>query len=882
MPRPVFDFSLIFAVRLHDDNPWVEERLAMLSQYYDDLPPVVVVDFGSTMPHAKTIESRCEEQGFKYVFLPDHNTFSLSIARNSGFINTDTQLCLFIDIDFFFTPDGFGQLQRMVETFELRDRIDCILNFPAYHLSEKTTGKLVAANDRKRFLERLAFDAIYAEFGEPLEFAAPYSNVFLIHRKFFDLSGGYDERFRGHGSEDFEFLTRAALVAGFHKIPARLEQNTYGPTRAEFFAPKPYAGHRRLLEAISLPTELSGMKVYHLWHPTPRTDGWLKENDWKRERLNEAFAGYLSNYGRLPDIDYLPRPRRALCICRHKDHRGYFIPLRLQGYSLETVRDENPEIISDLKDKILCGEYDLLAVFNPYMKSHAPFLPLFEAARSSGVETAVVERGALPRTIYYAQDVSYCCDSFSEAAFQNETYSREELDEAATYIAELRRGASTLEANASYEATAQRRSSAGRRIVFVPLQLSDDMAVTMFLREAQDYTSFEAGLDAAASRHPDVDFIVKAHPLSKASPAFMASNISLADGDDNIHRLIDEADCVVCYNSGVGLLALLHEKPCVCVGNAFYLYGNLGKRAPNVEAAVRTALEDTPAPARADVIRLCAWFIHRKYSFFVADDRIIETDTRRIHSYANIAVTRLRWKGRDLRLRRFREDVPFSVMSYGGGRIGMQHLPRNREAASPSPSFADLDAAAIAEVFSRDLTSVILPHDTGTEAEATPKRFHFEDEPRPLEIARGLTVNYKPQAGGRLRGQVLYTPGLDRRFGRLSLFSEDSAAWLLVQAELDRGILEHQHRIDAILLCRSQRPGRIFTALHVSNPANRNSFHGRSSFPVDVLERPIRSPFTLSGEFWKSVTDRSTISFVIGAKEVLDGFTVTDLIVLKR
>src|SRR5690606_31476044 len=110
-------------------------------------------------------------------------------------------------------------------------------------------------------------------------------------RDLFSLIGGYDERFRGHGSEDFEFLTRLAIYGKHLPMPCDWRRDCYGPLKDEFYRQKDYVGFRRLFEAMSYPAEAFGQRVFHMWHPRDG-EGWTKDNDWKRTRLKDAFDTY--------------------------------------------------------------------------------------------------------------------------------------------------------------------------------------------------------------------------------------------------------------------------------------------------------------------------------------------------------------------------------------------------------------------------------------------------------------------------------------------------------------------------------------------------------------------------------------------------------------
>jgi predicted glycosyltransferase involved in capsule biosynthesis/capsule polysaccharide modification protein KpsS len=679
------------SVRLHAGNPWVLDRLEHLRRDQAAAPQTVVVDFGSQPPFAAAIEEACARFGLTYVPVDDRELFSLAKARNAGFRAASAPFVLFSDIDFVFRSDDFLRLERLIGALELERRIDQIVDFPAYHLSEAGTERWRAAEDRDAALERLAFRAVYEQNGGDFEFIAPYSNVFLVSAVFFEIVGGYDEAFRGHGSEDFEFLTRAAIHARYYRLPDHVEESCYSPARLDFFKPKAYRGYRRLLEAMCFPSELTGLKAFHLWHPRPEDDDWRVNNDWKRVKLAERFESYLGDWRRLLAVDHLARGKVAVCVCLDPSHDGYFLPLRAAGYGLVPVFNRSADGLARIAERMENGEIDAFAVFNPYMKSHKAVRGLFDKARALGLETIVVERGALPGTVYYARDVAYVDDAFSEAAFVAESFTESELEGASRFIEELRSGARALEQGADYAATRERLdarlaqapatlAAAGgppRPVVFVPLQLPEDMAVTLFVREeAERYDAFAASLSAVVESRPDLLFVIKAHPLAGETVLPAAPNAVVAEPDDNIHSLIDVADAVVCYNSGVGLLAILHEKPVVTVGNAFYNIGGTGHRAASLAEAVARAAAGASRPSRAKVERLCAWFTQRKYSTFVADDDIRETPTRKIHAYQNVLITTLRLDGRSYELGRMRQSGSFERKSYGAARLNLNDESR--------------------------------------------------------------------------------------------------------------------------------------------------------------------------------------------------------------
>ncbi|SFB59628.1 Predicted glycosyltransferase involved in capsule biosynthesis [Rhizobium sp. NFR07] len=683
----VSDITMVFCVRLHDGNPWIAQRLSQVREYYNPCPKIVIVDFGSTSEHAATIAAVCKKKDYRYHFVPDFDVFSLASARNSGFDQVESDFVFFCDPDFVGERDLFARLSKHATSLKMRSVVDIILNPPAFHLGAEESmifDQLADPALQSSYLDALSYRSYYRAYSKDDEqFVAPYSNVFLINRSFFSMAGGYDTSFRGHGSEDFEFLLRLCVIAGYFPMPNDPQSDMLGPLKNEFFEARPYSGFRRLFELLSQPSESLGLKIFHRHHPRERTGTWYENSDWKRGRFRAATDKFISAHQNLLSVDFLGRKKKIACLCRNTDTWGYFLPLRLAGYELVPVFDFSAETMASLTKHIVSGEISDIAIFNPHMKSHMPFRPLVLLARELGRTVIVLERGALPGTIYYADDVCYTSDEFSERNFLEAEFSDLELLQADEYTRRLRNGSATLESMNSYSITADKyealRSLSARKL-FVPLQLDDDMAVTMFLKGEQRYSDFVNSLDSLARSHPDLILIIKPHPLSKTDNLPNAPNVIIAERMDNVHTLLDLADATLCYNSGVGLLSILHQKPTITLGNAFYNICGVGYRSTSSLEGVNAFLSGSVVPPPLDTVnRLTAWFIHRKYSTFIATDHIKDFDTRKSHAYRDISVTTFRWKEHSFQLRRLKEESPFSWKSYGASKIARERS-KDREA----------------------------------------------------------------------------------------------------------------------------------------------------------------------------------------------------------
>jgi predicted glycosyltransferase involved in capsule biosynthesis len=671
------DITAVISIRAHAGNPWVLERMDLLADFYQEPPTILIVDFGSEEPFAGEIRSRCARHGFIHHRVEDAGVFSLSIARNQGAMRADTDLLYFTDIDFFSAPDHFSRLAEYATRHDFSIVRDIVLNIPAYHLGREISAEFAAMPraERIRHIEQLGVLAAEKSRGVLAEFIAPYSNNFLCTRDFFQLAGGYDSSFRGHGSEDFELMVRLGLHSRHATIPKQPADDLYPPTRPGFYGPRPYAGFRRLGEALSYRAECAGFRAFHLWHEAPKGDPWRDSNDWGRQRLQSAFERYLNEPSQLAGVDHLPHSKTALCVCKSPEHGGYYLPFRALGYRLDLISSDEETELTRARELITSRKVDAFMIFNPYMKSHAAFLDLYELSKQSGIEVVVVERGALPASAYYARDVSYNDPDF--AAYDTHPPEPDENDllAADAICGRIREGSWTLEKLKGYQETLDARHAAARSGVtriFIPLQLSDDMAVTRFVLPTQKYAEFEASIIDVARSHPELHFVVKAHPLNRSPFPETAPNVTVCENDENVHAVIDSCDITICYNSGVGLLSLIHGKPTITIGNAFYNVAGTGHRAASLaDAADLAAGGACTPPAPQSVRTFVAWLITRKYSFFKAEDDIREFKHRNSHGYRNIMITHLNWNGIRMPLGRISSLAHIGGKSYVNGRLGL-------------------------------------------------------------------------------------------------------------------------------------------------------------------------------------------------------------------
>ena len=670
----VDDVTVLFAVRLHEGNPWVLERLARLREYYSPLPPVLVVDFGSSSEHSDKLHGVCERDGFAYEYVDDTGTFCLAKARNIAAAKAQTPFLFFCDADCFGERSLFQRLVDHANDVDFGRTLEQIVNLPVYHFDEEISQRIWNAGTHKKMSKRLRAALarhVYDDI-EKYSYADPSSNFFLISKSFFNLLGGYNETFRGHGSEDFEFFVRVAHLTHQFPHPEKFESTEYSPVRDDFYGPKAYLGVRRFCELMAFQAETAGLRICHLYHPRGN-DAWYQEYDKGKSRYHKQVSPILKEPAKLLEYDWMPRDKTALVLLKHRKQYEFFLPLRVAGYRLRTMLAGDKKSEAAARKAIESGTLDAVAVFNPYMNSHRHLQPFIEQAKEQKLPLIVIDRGMLPESWFFAEDMPYADSEFLRIQPESLTFTDTELQVAVDYIARLRTGAATLESNGAFKSTLRRRepsSEPADGTVFVPLQLQDDVAVTKFDEGYTKYKDFVAELNDVVGACPDVRFLIKPHPLSKLPLNISHANAVICDSRDNVHALIELADAVVCYNSGVGFLAMCHDKPVVTIGNAFYNIPKTGHRVDSFGEALRVIRAgNVPAP-QADVMRkYVAWLIFRKYAFCSAESVIRELAERRVHDYQHLAFYQLPWKRWSYL--RASSGRPVGERSYAAGKVGI-------------------------------------------------------------------------------------------------------------------------------------------------------------------------------------------------------------------
>lgn len=373
-PYTASDITLVISVRAQSSNPWLLPRLRMLAGHYEPMPAIVISDVGSPGTFRGELEQCCADSGFEYVRVDDENVFSAAVGRNRGAEAAASELLFFSDVDCFGERDLFARLAKHANDMRLGECFDQVVVLPAYHLTHEVTDIVTAADPSERgdLLAQAMVAAVFGARNDVVDYVDPFSNFLLCRRDFFSFVGGYNETFRGHGSEDFEFLLRCAAEGRQLPLPRAPARDRFSPARNAFFSGrKPYVGFRRLGELMAYPAEAAGLRIAHLHHERSTTkDSWYAEHDVRRARLKRETIPYLRDDGAALRYDWLEREKSALVVlARGRAARDLVMPMRMCGYRLTPWVVEELAAVDAIERAL--DEHDELILVEPGLPSDA-------------------------------------------------------------------------------------------------------------------------------------------------------------------------------------------------------------------------------------------------------------------------------------------------------------------------------------------------------------------------------------------------------------------------------------------------------------------------------------------------------------------------------
>lgn len=587
------------------------ERLDIRKSINLRMVQTIVVDDGSPLEVGDEIKSYCETNNFDYVRIESvDERFSLSRARNKGIDLAESEWIIQEDADVIYTTDFY---EKIVEELLVLDSTPFnFLSVPVVYLNEGVSKEVLEAGSVDKYVPRVLSRLLVenpkgSDSNKDIQHYAPASAIFIARKKLFLRAGAYDEYFSGWGGEDRDLAFRFIYLNELLSRPEGFEQTkpwNLNDTVA-------FEGWRAIYRTIGDYLSLKGLYGYHIYHEQLpwRAGGDSRPNiDFAKEKAKSIVKSKLVKPKALagvpPDIILGGNPHLV---------NSQVLSALKNPKIIDEISGENSE---DFANWLVSQGPNSITMWNPY---GTPWrLQVFNFLKALGANVIVGERGALPNTFYF-DETGLCVDS-KRYCEEYWNYAIEDEDQyrcVDNYIESIRFGDESLEGQAARVNVGFLRATLkiadNKKILFVPLQLSDDTVTTFFSEPERGYADYLLEIQKLANRLPrDWVLIYKNHPLARdkfnISGAFAANQFHIND-------LLEASDAVALFNSGTGLLAMAFNKPVFYYGKSFYAID--GVNYPFVDAASVVEMLENGAPPvdREKIRRFYSYLIEKFYSF---------------------------------------------------------------------------------------------------------------------------------------------------------------------------------------------------------------------------------------------------------------------------
>lgn len=557
----------------------LEDLCAEFNEYQTQDIECIVVDSGSSEQYRYRCEEICEKYQISYIYQDTlGKPFSIGSCRDFGVQHAKGRAVSFLDVDLRVAPDFWQRLLILMKTWGISKYKKSFLAIPCLYLTQEGTQEFLTADPETKFTD---FYLRYLQGDkQAIENMAFCSSVMIVERNHYLSIGGHDPEFRGHGYEDFELYHR--LLCEEDIIPK--SRDYYVDQKVWDTAS--YRGFRSHLAIAARPAMAMNLFVVHLWHPRPKDASFYSPKSLSVNRMvwEEKFKKFT-------ETKIHPQ---ALQISE-KVNESFLFFGKPQTHAASCIRD----IIPYLGRIIYVSEYDFMnkwgvlneedfAQFlnnfhitkilfpNPY--GNPARLAIYEWCKQNQIPFYCYERGALPDS-WFLDPFGFNADSNSyEEIHWNTPLTVEDLENTKNYIRECISGSSALEKQderIGAEVLAQKLGIGGKKVLFVPMQRPSDTVIKYMAGNIQSFAKFMNIIDRIAANLKSKGWVVlcKKHPLETEVPQLRYAQYV----PENTHfiDLLELADKVALINSGVGVYAMMMEKPCYIFGNAFYAHKDL-------------------------------------------------------------------------------------------------------------------------------------------------------------------------------------------------------------------------------------------------------------------------------------------------------------------
>jgi predicted glycosyltransferase involved in capsule biosynthesis len=277
-----YSLSVIVPIKISIKKIYLLKRLQNLINKLKNNKDIEIIIVDSSKKIFSKQISRINN--IKYVYLKSSVPYSVAAARNIGAQNATGEYILFYDADLITDSIFFINVLQNIKELSKKNN-NAFEIYPCLYLTEKKTKEIeskgVNDNDflyiKERYLQGYNDEVLYL---------AVNTSTILVKKEHYFKVGGYNNKFKGHGYEDFELIHK--LFMSYKTIEVGSDYTLDYKTQFPYH----YKGFRKYYAYYALPNFFKNMFTLHLWHPRPLT------NKYYRNRKNNLK--YFLDYIKLP------------------------------------------------------------------------------------------------------------------------------------------------------------------------------------------------------------------------------------------------------------------------------------------------------------------------------------------------------------------------------------------------------------------------------------------------------------------------------------------------------------------------------------------------------------------------------------------------------
>ena len=221
---------------------------------------------------------------------------------------------------------------------------------------------------------------------------------------------------------------------------------------------------------------------------------------------------------------------------------------------------------------------DCVVIQNPFLNEKKQ--AIYEILKQNKITCFISDRGALPNSWFFDPNGFNADSSSYDPVHWDQPLTEERKERVEEYIKTQTQTDIALEKQGDMIGADNLRQKLGidvdKKILFVPLQRPSDTVIKYFSGHVKDMDDFlNQIVHAQKMLADDWVFIVKKHPLEVERP--FSEQLYYVDDNTHFKDLLQLCDAVALINSGVGVTAMMYQKPVYYFGDAFYGHAGLNQ-----------------------------------------------------------------------------------------------------------------------------------------------------------------------------------------------------------------------------------------------------------------------------------------------------------------